>query len=438
MTWARASAKTRRNFDASAMQQHTPKTSTPSSSLSLPTALERDRLLFSTHILTMFVPRALRLKGVRETRQPPRPKPPPAESESSKDDALVDAMQGISTNSPTPQQEHVDPKVVTRGPKFTVKQITPEYLAQLVAGVELIFSDYSHHEQVRAEWLQQRYRTVDGEDKCTRPDQTSPSTCADIGTVVHLTAILENHHITTLKPEVTQVLLQQALREHPSSILELASSGYHVRRKPSSYPPRYLPHDSFEQVNDDGLSFWDQRTIYVEPHLRTLCQTPAKVAHWLKEHGQLKPKWLPIQAVHMLYNSCAFVVLSGNVMHEDAWSKWRAAEKPDDWKTMTKVEHTKRTAEYIALLEKRNPKSMRKTKPDDIVLPAIARPAALALNVEIVPGYTETTERPKTKRKRNRRKGDKEENRAENIEANGDHTVTDAAQDDEPRSKRRA
>jgi hypothetical protein len=183
-------------------------------------------------------------------------------------------------------------------------------------------------------------------------------------TVVHLTAILENDHIATLKPEATQVLLQQALREHPSSFLELASSGYHVRRTPSSYPPKYLPHNSFEQVNDDGLSFWDQRTIYVEPHLRTLCQTSAKVAYWLKEHGQLKPKWLPIQAVHMLYNSCAFVVLSGNVMHEDAWSKWRAAEKPDGWKIMTKVEHTKRTAEYIALLEKRNPKSIRKPKPE--------------------------------------------------------------------------
>jgi hypothetical protein len=119
----------------------------------------------------MFVPRALRLKGVRETQRPSRPKPPPTvEPESSKDDALVNAMQGISTNSPTPQQEHIDPKAVTRGPRFTVKQITPEYLSQLVAGVELIFSDYAHHEEVRAEWLQQRYRIVDGEDKCTQPD----------------------------------------------------------------------------------------------------------------------------------------------------------------------------------------------------------------------------------------------------------------------------
>lgn len=117
----------------------------------------------------MFVPRALRLKGVRESQRPKLSKPPPADkSERSKDDALVDAMQGISTNSPTPQEEQIDPKlVVTRGPRFTVKPITPEYVAQLAAGVELVFSDYAHQEQARAKWLQQRYRTVAGEEKCT-------------------------------------------------------------------------------------------------------------------------------------------------------------------------------------------------------------------------------------------------------------------------------
>jgi hypothetical protein len=386
----------------------------------------------------MFVPRALRLKGIRETRQPQRPKPPPAsESESTKDEALVDAMQGISTNSPTPQQEHIDPKVVTRGPRVTVKPVTPEYLAQLVAGLELIFSDYAHHEEVRAEWLQQRYRIVDGVEKCTRLDLRPPNAALTWSTVVHLTAILESPYITTLKPAATQALLQQALREHPSNLLELASSDYHVRRKPSSYPPKYLPQNSFEQANDDGLTFWDQRTIYVEPHLRTLCQTPAKVAYWLKEHGQLRPKWLPVQAVHMLYNSCAFVVLSGSVMHEDAWSKWRAAAKPDNWNIMTKVEHTKRTAEYIALLEKRNPNNMRKAKPDDDTTPAIARPAALAMDVEVVPGYTEKTERPKTKRKRNRRKGGKE-NDAEHLGADSNRTEDDAEHDNGPRTKRRA
>jgi hypothetical protein len=114
----------------------------------------------------MFVPRALRLKGVRETKPNPS-KPPPADTfERSKDDALVDAMQGISTHSPTPQGEHIEPKLIARGPKFTVKPITPEYLAQLVAGIELIFSDYAHQEEARAGWLEQRYRTVGGEESC--------------------------------------------------------------------------------------------------------------------------------------------------------------------------------------------------------------------------------------------------------------------------------
>jgi len=77
-------------------------------------------------------------------------------------------MEGISTNSPEPQKDQIDQKAVSRGPKFTVKPVTPEYIAQLAAGVELIFSDYAHQEEVRSKWLQERYRTVDGEQKCTR------------------------------------------------------------------------------------------------------------------------------------------------------------------------------------------------------------------------------------------------------------------------------
>lgn len=38
-------------------------------------------------------------------------------------------------------------------------------------------------------------------------------------------------------------------------------------------------------------------------------------------------------------------------MHEGPWEKWRATEKPEDWKVMTKVEHTKRTEEYAALVK---------------------------------------------------------------------------------------
>lgn len=111
----------------------------------------------------MFVPRALRLKGVQE-KQKQRPQPSKAPN---KDDELVDAMQGISTTSPEPQNNRIDQKAFTRGPKFTVAPITPEYIAQLAAGIELIFSDYAHQEEVRSQWLQDRYRKVDGEEKCT-------------------------------------------------------------------------------------------------------------------------------------------------------------------------------------------------------------------------------------------------------------------------------
>jgi hypothetical protein len=130
-------------------------------------------------------------------------------------------------------------------------------------------------------------------------------------------------------------------------------------------------------------------------------------------------------------------------MHEDVWSKWRVSEKPNNWKIMTKVEHTKRTAEYVALLEKENPRGMRKTKVQDsdlpaIERPAIARPAALPMDLEIVPAYTcnEITQEPKGKRKRNRRK-DKSVQHTDAIETNTSHTAAGAAGDDEPSSKRR-
>jgi hypothetical protein len=105
---------------------------------------------------------------VQEKQRPKPSKPPPAPRPVlSKDDELVDAMEGISTKSPEPQPEHIDPKPVPRGPRFTVKPITPEYIAQLASGIDLIFSDYAHQEEGRSKWLQERYRTVDGEEKCT-------------------------------------------------------------------------------------------------------------------------------------------------------------------------------------------------------------------------------------------------------------------------------
>ncbi|KAH7361179.1 hypothetical protein BKA66DRAFT_425880 [Pyrenochaeta sp. MPI-SDFR-AT-0127] len=371
----------------------------------------------------MFVPRALRLKGVRELprlKAAKAPTEPPADPmDTSNEDALVEAMEKTSTTSPGPQSEYIDPKAVKRGPRFTTKPVTSEYVAQLAAGIELIFTDYALQEQTRAKWLQDHYRTVDGKEG-----------------FIHLTAILEHPNISSMKPEASQVLLQQAVQDHPSRILECSEKGYHVRRKPSSYPPPFLPNDSFDVVDDDGLTFWDQRTIYVEPHLRSLCQTPAKVAYWLAEHGQLRPKWLPIQAIYMLWNSCAFVVLSGSVMHEDTWQKWRATNRPEDWKIMTKVEHTKRTAEYVALLEKQNPKGMRKAKVSDSELPAIARPAALPMDMIIVPEYSE---QPRDKRKRRKRKANKSSHSADDAKANAETNTAEGIKYDEnePSRKRR-
>ena len=120
-------------------------------------------------------------------------------------------------------------------------------------------------------------------------------------------------------------------------------------------------------------------------------------------------------------------------MHDDIWTKWRAAEKPENWKVMTKVDHTKRTAEYVALLEKQNPNGMRKTKNDPSNLPEIERPAALPMNMEIVPA--EYLEKPKDKRKRKKRKNTKSGLDTDNAEAN---IAAEEAEDDEPSSKRRA
>ncbi len=122
----------------------------------------------------------------------------------------------------------------------------------------------------------------------------------------------------------------------------------------------------------------------------------------MTEYGGLKPKWLPIQAVHTLWNGCAYVVLSGNVTHEGTWKKWRETGKPDDWKIMTKVEHTKRTAEYVALLERENPKGMRKVVEDSSQLPPIARPAALSMSFEPLP--EDHTVKTGSKKRRKRRK----------------------------------
>ncbi|KAH7122296.1 hypothetical protein B0J11DRAFT_507295 [Dendryphion nanum] len=291
----------------------------------------------------MFLPRALRLKGIK-----------PAETHS----AGQATKSACDEPAPQPQQDKIqaDPEPVrindtsktisTSSKPLSATKITPEYLGQVLSGVELLFSDYAHQEPEAAKWLQNHYRVVNGEIN-----------------FVHLSAILEHPNITSLKPTATQPILIQALQnKNSNSLLEVSENGYHVRREPSSYPLRFIPQDSFDVTNDAGISFWDERTIYVEPHIRNLCQTPAKVAWWLEQHGEMRDKWFPIQAVHTLYNSCAFVVLSGNVNHEGLWKKWRGKNKPNDWKIMSRLEHTKRTNEYLELLRRDNPKMLEQKR----------------------------------------------------------------------------
>jgi hypothetical protein len=117
-------------------------------------------------------------------------------------------------------------------------------------------------------------------------------------------------------------------------------------------------------------------------------------------------------------------------MHEDIWQKWREADKPKDWKIMTKVEHTQRTAEYVALLERQNPRGMRKNKINESELPAIARPAVLPMAVEIAPAADEQPVKHKRKRRKPKKTG---------KPIGGDDADADDAEGapDEPSAKRR-
>ncbi|KAF2258245.1 hypothetical protein CC78DRAFT_549278 [Lojkania enalia] len=280
----------------------------------------------------MFVPRSVRLKGVPEYNKFSVGQGAPSVHREAV--GFAADSQHIRAN----EERHTEHSDRLRGPQFTMRPITREYLAQLACGIELVFTDYAQQDKDGAQWLKQRHRTVDGEDK-----------------YIHLSAFLEHSNISTLKPVATQYSLQQAIHEYLPETLELSKNGYYIRRKPSSYPLPFIPKNVSSIVSDDGLGFWEQRTIYVEPHARDMCKTPAKVAHWLKEHGHMKQKWLPIQAVHTLYNNCAFVILSGNVTHADVWAKWRKKGHPENWKILTKVEHTKRTEEYLELRAKERP-----------------------------------------------------------------------------------
>lgn len=125
-------------------------------------------------------------------------------------------------------------------------------------------------------------------------------------------------------------------------------------------------------------------------------------------------------------------------MHDDIWQKWREGDTPQDWKVMTKVEHTRRTAEYQALLEKQNSRGMRRFRIEDSALPAIARPAVLALDVKVAPDYSEATEKPKAKRKRRSKKTNKSIHPTDDVEAETGNGTAGREEVEEPSRKRRA
>lgn len=157
----------------------------------------------------MFVPRSVQLKG---TKKPAKPKPAtaktpkgaatqdtvPGENVRMEDDANPLQASGtvsgedvqteeVAPNSlpasntvsgddinmedapnPLPASKRPDIAPGLPGSRFAALPITPEFLAQLITGMEMIFSDYAHQHGSAANWLKARHRTVDGEQNCKK------------------------------------------------------------------------------------------------------------------------------------------------------------------------------------------------------------------------------------------------------------------------------
>jgi hypothetical protein len=115
----------------------------------------------------MFVPRAVRLNGVRE---PQRPDKTDAVAKDPTGNVTTTAEDTHDENLPEekikPQNDSTEASPKSGEKRFTTAPVTPVYLAQVAIGVELIFSDYAHHDEVRSKWLSDHYRTVDGDEKC--------------------------------------------------------------------------------------------------------------------------------------------------------------------------------------------------------------------------------------------------------------------------------
>lgn len=121
--------------------------------------------------MAMFVPRALRLKGINEarTQKPARKRQADtsiANTTAGENYLPKETTPTISPSSPAKEQDRFDQKVISRGPSFASTPVTPDYIAQLAAGVELIFTDYALQYPESSTWLRERYRTVGGEKYC--------------------------------------------------------------------------------------------------------------------------------------------------------------------------------------------------------------------------------------------------------------------------------
>jgi hypothetical protein len=104
---------------------------------------------------------------------------------------------------------------------------------------------------------------------------------------------------------------------------------------------------------------------------------------------------------------------------------------------MTKVEHTRRTAEYVALLEQQNPRGMRKNLVEESELPAIARPAVLPMATEATE-YSEAIGQGKKKRKRQKPKSKRQKpGQCFEDDANVEEDTAEGTGENEPGSKRR-
>jgi hypothetical protein len=112
----------------------------------------------------MFVPRALRLKGVREPQKAPKARTEPSQEAVIED--VTATLRKTSTSDTSPQAKQINSTKACSGPRFTAPKVDEDYLDKLLCGIELLFTDYAHQHEDGKRWLEKHYRVV-GEGKCT-------------------------------------------------------------------------------------------------------------------------------------------------------------------------------------------------------------------------------------------------------------------------------